>query len=128
MKVRKNADMSQKVAIITGSSSGIGRTTAIALATEGTKVIIAARRDREGEETLKLVKDSGGDGIFVKTDVSNEDSVIVLVEETVKRYGRLDYAFNNAGVVEDPDHLPTNKPSDIFDKIMAINEKVFGYR
>lgn len=100
--------MSQKVAIITGSSSGIGRTIAIALATEGTKVIIAARRDREGEETLKLVKDSGGDGIFVKTDVSNEDSVIVLVEETVKRYGRLDYAFNNAGVVEDLDHLPIN--------------------
>ena len=50
----------------------------------------------------RQVKESGGDGVFVKTDVSNEDSVISLVQETVKLYGRLDYAFNNAGVVEDP--------------------------
>ena len=69
-----------KVAIITGSSSGIGRTTAIAIANEGIRVVIAARRDKEGEETLRLVKESGGDGIFVKTDVSNEDSVIALVQ------------------------------------------------
>ena len=112
----------QKVAIVTGSSSGIGRTTAIALAKEGIKVVVAARRDKEGEETLRLVKESGGDGIFVKTDVSNEDSVIALVEGTVKSYGRLDYAFNNAGVVEDPAPF-TNKTSSIFDKIMAINVK-----
>jgi NAD(P)-dependent dehydrogenase (short-subunit alcohol dehydrogenase family) len=112
----------QKVAIVTGSTSGIGRTTAIALAKEGIKVVIAARRDKEGEETLRLVKESGGEGMFVKTDVSNEDSVIVLVQETVKTYGRLDYAFNNAGVVEDPAPF-TNKTSSIFDKIMAINVK-----
>ena len=59
----------QKIAIVTGSSSGIGRTTAIALAKEGIKVVIAARRDREEEETLRLVKESGGDGIFVKSDL-----------------------------------------------------------
>ena len=117
-----NNKISQKVAVVTGSSSGIGRTTAIALAKEGIKVAIAARRDREGEETLRLIKESGSDGIFVNTDVSNEDSVIALVEETVKRYGRLDYAFNNAGVVEDPAPF-TNKTSSIFDKIMAINVK-----
>ncbi len=70
----------QKVAIVTGSTSGIGRTTAIALAKEGIKVVIAARRDKEGEETLRLVKESGGEGMFVKTDVSNEDSVIALVQ------------------------------------------------
>jgi NAD(P)-dependent dehydrogenase (short-subunit alcohol dehydrogenase family) len=69
----------QKVAIVTGSTSGIGRTTAIALAKEGIKVVIAARRDKEGEETLRLVKESGGEGMFVKTDVSNEDSCTVLV-------------------------------------------------
>lgn len=114
--------MSRKVAIITGSSSGIGRTTAIAIAKEGIKVVIAARRDKEGEETLRLVSESGGDGMFVNTDVSNEDSVIGLVEDTVKRYGRLDYAFNNAGVVEDPAPI-TNKVSSIFEKIMAINLK-----
>ena len=117
-----SANNVQKVAIVTGSTSGIGRTTAIALAKEGIKVVIAARRDKEGEETLRLIKESGGEGMFVKTDVSNEDSVIALVQETVKMYGRLDYAFNNAGVVEDPAPF-ANKTSSIFDKIMAINVK-----
>jgi NAD(P)-dependent dehydrogenase (short-subunit alcohol dehydrogenase family) len=112
----------EKIAIITGASSGIGRTTAIALAKVRNKVVLAARRDKEGEETLRLVKESGGEGIFVKTDVSNEDEVRALVEKTVKRYGRLDYAFNNAGVVEDPAPF-TNKTSSIFDKIMTINVK-----
>jgi NAD(P)-dependent dehydrogenase (short-subunit alcohol dehydrogenase family) len=112
----------EKIAIITGASSGIGRTTAIALAKVRNKVVLAARRDKEGEETLRLVKKSGGEGIFVKTDVSNEDEVRALVEKTVKRYGRLDYAFNNAGVVEDPAPF-TNKTSSIFDKIMTINVK-----
>ena len=107
----------QKIAVVTGASSGIGRTASIALAKEGIKVVIAARRDKEGEETLRLVKESGGEGIFVKTDVSNEDSVEALVEKTVKRYGRLDYAFNNAGVVEEPASF-TNMTSSIFDKIM----------
>jgi NAD(P)-dependent dehydrogenase (short-subunit alcohol dehydrogenase family) len=114
--------MSRKVAIITGSSSGIGRATAISIAKEGIKVVIAARREKEGEETLRIVKESGGDGMFVQTDVSNEDSVIALVESTAKRYGRLDYAFNNAGVVEDPAPF-TNKTSSSFDKIMAVNVK-----
>src|SRR2546428_14090422 len=119
---KMSASQVQKVAIVTGSSSGIGRTTTIALAKEGVKVVIAARRDKKGEETLRLVKESGGDGIFVKTDVSNEDSVIALVENTVKRYGSLDYAFNNAGVVEDPAPF-TSETSSIFDKIMAVNVK-----
>ena len=119
---KTSANKIQKVAIVTGSSSGIGRSTAIALAKEGINVVVAARRDKEGEETLRLVKESGGDGIFVKTDVSNEDSVKGLVEKTVKTYGRLDYAFNNAGVVEEPASF-TNETSDIFDKIMTINVK-----
>jgi NAD(P)-dependent dehydrogenase (short-subunit alcohol dehydrogenase family) len=112
----------QKIAVVTGASSGIGRATAIALAKVGNKVVVAARRDKEGEETLRLVKESGGEGIFVKTDVSNEDNVRALVEKTVKRYGRLDYAFNNAGVVENPAPF-TNKTSSIFDKIMSVNVK-----
>lgn len=112
----------QKVAIITGASSGIGRAAAIVLAKEGIKVVIAARREKEGEETLRLVKDAGGDGIFVKTDVSKEDDVKSLVEQTVKRYGKLDYAFNNAGTVEDPEPF-ASKTSELFDKIMNVNVK-----
>ena len=63
---------------------------------------MAARRAKEGEETVRLVKEVGSDGIFVKTDVTNEDDVRSLVEKTVKTYGRLDYAFNNAGISEKP--------------------------
>jgi NAD(P)-dependent dehydrogenase (short-subunit alcohol dehydrogenase family) len=120
---KTSANKIQKVAIVIGSSSGIGRTTAIALAKEGIKVVIAARRDKEGEETLRLVKESGGDGIFVKMDVSNEDSVTALVEKTVKTYGRLDYAFNNAGgVIGEPTSF-TNNTSSNFDKAMTTNAK-----
>ena len=90
----------QKVAIITGGSSGIGRATAIALAKDGVKITVTARRAKEGEETIRLVKEAGSEGIFVKTDVANENDVRSLVEKTVKQYNRLDYAFNNAGIEE----------------------------
>ena len=65
----------QKVAIITGGSSGIGRATAVALAKEGVNVAIAARRTKEGEETVQLVKEAGSDGVFVNTDVANVNDV-----------------------------------------------------
>ncbi|MGI0087725.1 MAG: SDR family oxidoreductase [Nitrosotalea sp.] len=111
-----------KVAIITGGSSGIGRATAVALAEEGVKVVIAARRAKESEETLRLIKESGSEGIFVKTDVTNENDVKSLVDKTVNKYGRLDYAFNNAGTDEIPTQF-TDQTSDAFDHIMNINVK-----
>ena len=112
----------QKVAIITGGSSGIGRATAVALAKQGVKIAIAARRAKEGEETVRLVKEAGSDGVFVKTDVANEDDVRSLVEKTAKTYGRLDYAFNNAGIEETMTPL-VDQTSDIFNQIMNVNVK-----
>jgi NAD(P)-dependent dehydrogenase (short-subunit alcohol dehydrogenase family) len=112
----------QKVAIITGSSSGIGRATAVALAKQGVKIAIAARRAIEGEETVRLVKEAGSDGIFVKTDVANEDDVRSLVEKTAKTYGRLNYAFNNAGIGETMTSL-VEQTSNVFDQIMNVNVK-----
>jgi NAD(P)-dependent dehydrogenase (short-subunit alcohol dehydrogenase family) len=111
----------QKVTIVTGGSSGIGRATAIALAKEeGANVVIAARREKEGNETVQLVKEAGGDGIFVRTDVTSEDDVRALVEKTVKKYGGLDYALNNAGFDEAETTL-VEETSEAFDKIMNIN-------
>ena len=112
----------QKVAIVTGASSGIGRATAVALAKQGVKVTVAARRAKEGEETVHLVKEAGSEGTFVKTDVANEDNVKSLIEKTVKMYDRLDYAFNNAAIPEITTPL-IEQTSNVFDQIMNVNVK-----
>lgn len=112
----------RKVAIITGGNSGIGRATAVALARQGVNITIASRRTKEGEETVKLVKDAGSEGIFVKTDVTKEDDVRSLVEKSTDKFGRLDYAFNNAGIEESMTPL-VDQRSDLFDRIISVNVK-----
>src|SRR5262249_45241527 len=86
-----------KVALITGGNSGIGRATALAFAGEGAKVVIAGRRVKEGRETVDLIKKSGGHAVFVQTDVSQAKDVESLVSHTIQAFGKIDYAFNNAG-------------------------------
>lgn len=89
--------LSGKVAIVTGGSSGIGRATAIELARQGAKVVVAARRESEGEETVQQVKAAGSDGFFIKTDVTQATDIEALVNQTLEAYSRLDCVFNNAG-------------------------------
>lgn len=110
----------QKVAIVTGGNSGIGQATVIALARKGAKVTVAARRVSEGEETVRLIKEAGSEGIFVKTDVANENDVSSLVKKTVDTYGRLDYAVNNAGMGEKMTPL-VEQTSEKFNQIMNTN-------
>lgn len=90
--------LENKVAIVTGATSGIGKASAIALAKAGAKVVVSGRREVEGEETVRLLKKAGGNGIFVKTDVTKENDIAALVSKTLDTYGHLDIAFNNAGV------------------------------
>jgi len=87
-----------KVGLITGGTSGIGRETAVLFAKAGVKVVVAGRREKEGKETIDLVRGAGGDGLFVKTDVSKASEVDGLVQAAVDKFGRLDVAFNNAGI------------------------------
>jgi NAD(P)-dependent dehydrogenase (short-subunit alcohol dehydrogenase family) len=87
-----------KVALVTGATSGIGRATAIAFAREGARVVISGRREKEGRETVSIIEKAGGKATFVRTDVTNESEVAALVAKTLATYGRLDAAFNNAGV------------------------------
>ena len=87
-----------KVVLVTGGTSGIGRETAIQFANAGAKVVVAGRRSEEGEAVVKEIEAGGGEARFVQTDVTKESQVKHLVEETVRHFGRLDIAFNNAGV------------------------------
>jgi NAD(P)-dependent dehydrogenase (short-subunit alcohol dehydrogenase family) len=92
------AEWEGKVALVTGGTSGIGRETSVLFAKRGAKVVVAGRRENEGNETVDLIRRAGGDGLFVKTDVSRLADVQALVEKTVRTFGGLDCAFNNAGI------------------------------
>ena len=93
-----NPSFAGKVALITGGTSGIGRATAVAFAEQGANVVVAGRREAEGAESVRLVEKAGGNGLFVRTDVAIEKEVEAMVARTVEYFGRLDFAFNNAGV------------------------------
>jgi NAD(P)-dependent dehydrogenase (short-subunit alcohol dehydrogenase family) len=111
-----------KVGIVTGGTSGIGREAAVLFAKAGAKVVVAGRREVEGKETLDLVRAAGGDGLFVKTDVSRAAEVQALVRKTVEKFGRLDIAFNNAGI--EGNWIPiAEQAEEDWDRTIDINLK-----
>jgi NAD(P)-dependent dehydrogenase (short-subunit alcohol dehydrogenase family) len=114
-------DFAGKVALVTGGSSGIGRATAVLFARYGAKVVIGDANPA-GSETVDEIKQSGGNALFVTTDVSNAKQVESLVAAAVKTYGRLDFAFNNAGILADGVHL-ADLDESTFDRVMAVDVK-----
>lgn len=117
-----------KVALVTGAASGIGRAGARLFAREGAKVIVTTGSNiRGGEETVELITEAGGEAFFVQCDVSQESQVQAMVETCVSRYGRLDYAFNNAGIGPDGMRLPladiVDCPEDIWNRTLDVNLK-----
>lgn len=90
--------MMSKVAIVTGGSMGLGRSAALRLAEEGVNISVVDVNEEAGEETVKLVKEIGPDAIFVQADVSKAAEVKKYVDETVEKFGTIDYFFNNAGI------------------------------
>jgi NAD(P)-dependent dehydrogenase (short-subunit alcohol dehydrogenase family) len=111
-----------KIVIVTGASSGIGRATAIAFAQEGAKVIVSDINDKEGEETVNMIKETKGEAFFIKCDVSKENEVKELVDKTIERHGRLDCAYNNAGIEGSPCST-TECSTENWDKTININLK-----
>jgi NAD(P)-dependent dehydrogenase (short-subunit alcohol dehydrogenase family) len=93
-----NKTFSGKVALVTGGTSGIGKATAIEFARAGAKVVLSGRREKEGAQVVAEIKKLGGDAAFVRADVARDADVKAMVDFTVATYGRLDIAFNNAGV------------------------------
>ena len=93
-----NVKLNGKVALVTGGTSGIGKATAIAFARAGAKVVLTGRREKEGAQVVAEIEKLGGDAAFVRADVAKDADVKAMVDFTVDKYGRLDVAFNNAGV------------------------------
>lgn len=116
------AELSGKIGLITGGTSGIGRHAAVLFAKAGAKVVIAGRREAEGKETLEMVRAAGGDGVFVKADVSKAREVHALVQKTVEKFGRLDVAFNNAGIEGNWSPI-TEQSEEDWDQTIDINLK-----
>ena len=115
------ARTSTKVALITGGSSGIGRAAAVAFAKTGARVVVAARRRAEGEETLRLVEAAGSEGIFVPADVRRAAEVRAMVEACVETYGGLDYAFNNAGIEGSAFVKTADYDEETFREVIDVN-------
>ena len=90
--------LENKVALVTGAASGIGRASSLILAREGAKMVVSDIAASGAEETLSLIKERGGDGVFVHADVSKSNDVEELISRAVSTYGRLDCAYNNAGI------------------------------
>lgn len=117
-----------KTALITGGASGIGKTAALAFAKEGAKVVVTTDKNIAGaEETVRLIREACGEGIFIKCNVSIDREVEELVKKSVDAFGRLDFAFNNAGVGPDGKRVPVlpivDLTEEIWDKTIDVNLK-----
>jgi NAD(P)-dependent dehydrogenase (short-subunit alcohol dehydrogenase family) len=113
--------LQDKVAVITGAGSGMGRVAAQLFAGQGAKVVVAEFGEEAGAETVRLVESAGGSATFVRTDVSNEASAKGMIDHALSTFGRVDVLYNNAGVMPEADHSVIDTDVATWDQVMAVN-------
>jgi NAD(P)-dependent dehydrogenase (short-subunit alcohol dehydrogenase family) len=112
--------VSGKIALVTGGGSGIGRAASLAFAQEGAKVVVSDVVEKGGAETVQMIKAAGGESIFIKADVSKGAEVEALIKKIVDTYGRLDCAFNNAGIEGDM-AATADCSQENWDRVIAVD-------
>jgi 3-oxoacyl-[acyl-carrier protein] reductase len=110
-----------KVVIITGSGSGIGKETALLFAREGAKLVVADVNEKAGEDTAEQIRKNGGDAFYAHLDVSEREQVKQVVKDTISKYGRIDVLINNAGIIQDA--LVVKMTEEQWDRVININLK-----
>src|SRR5690242_688035 len=108
-----------KIAVITGSASGIGRSTALLFAKEGATVVVNDLDEAKGQDTVVEIADAGGQALFIKADVTHPQEVAAMAEEVIGKFGQIDILMNNAGI-SGVGMLHEIEP-DVWDRIMRIN-------
>lgn len=121
-------DIKNKVVIITGGATGLGRATSLEFGALGAKVaVVTGHNIVGGQETVRLIQEAGGEATFFQCDISKEEHVVAMIASVVEKYGRIDCAFNNAGLGPDGVRIPfgplTELSEDIWDKVMSVNLK-----
>jgi NAD(P)-dependent dehydrogenase (short-subunit alcohol dehydrogenase family) len=113
--------LKEKVSIITGAGSGMGRVAALRFAAEGSRVVVADNQEEAALETVRQVRAAGGEATPITVDISVEDGARAMVELAIEKYDRLDVLYNNAGIMPEADHSVVDTPVEAWDQVMAVN-------
>ncbi len=113
--------LKDKVSIITGAGSGMGRVAALRFAAEGSRVIVADNQGEAAEETVRQIRAAGGESYSVKVDISAEADAQAMVDLAIRKYGQIDVLYNNAGIMPEADHSVVDTPVEAWDQVMAVN-------